>query len=102
MTELLHRLGFSFKKATPVPGKADSKKQQTFINQHNGLKSHGPVYFGDVTQPEFAPTIGYGWIKKGTSFEVKTNSGLSKRVNILGPIGMDNHDVWHAYMNTIV
>ena len=33
VTELLHRLGFSFKKATPIPGKANRKKQKKFINQ---------------------------------------------------------------------
>lgn len=93
VTELLHRLGFSFKKATPVPGKANKKKQKKFINQYNGFKAHGPVYFGDATHPEFAPTIGYGWIKKGENFDVKTNSGFRKRVNVLGLIGMGEHDV---------
>lgn len=73
VTELLHRLGFSFKKATPVPGKADKNKQQQFINRYNGIKPHGLVYFGGSTHPEFAPTISYGWIKKGKNFDVKTN-----------------------------
>jgi transposase len=92
-TELLHRLGFSFKKATPVPGKANRKKQQQFINQYNGIKPHGIVYFGDSTHPEFAPTISYGWIKKGKNFEVKTNSGWRKRVNITGAIEINSLDV---------
>jgi transposase len=55
VTELLHRLGFSFKKATPVPGKAKKEKQQQFINQYNGIKPHGMVYFADSTHPEFGP-----------------------------------------------
>jgi len=93
VTELLHRLGFSFKKATAIPGKANRDKQQTFINQYNGIKPHGLVYFGDSTHPEFAPTITYGWIKKGENFEVKTNSGWRKRVNICGAIEVKSLDV---------
>ena len=93
VTELLHRLGFSFKKATPVPGKANKKKQKQFINRYNGIKSHGLVYFGDSTHPEFAPTITYGWIKKGENFDVKTNSGWRKRVNICGAIEIGSLDV---------
>ena len=93
VTELLHRLGFSFKKATPVPGKADRKKQLHFINRYNGIKPHGLVYFGDSTHPEFAPTISYGWIKKGHNFDVKTNSGWRKRVNICGAIEVGTLDL---------
>ncbi len=101
MTELLHRLGFSFKKATPIPGKAERKKQQKFINQYNGIKPHGMVYFGDSTHPEFAPTISYGWIKKGEKFEVKTNSGWRKRVNICGAIEINSLDVIARSFETI-
>ena len=101
VTELLHRLGFSFKKATPVPGKANKKKQQQFINRYNGIKPHGLVYFGDSTHPEFAPTITYGWIKKGQNFDVKTNSGWRKRVNICGVIEIDSLDVIARSYKTI-
>lgn len=101
MTELLHRLGFSFKKATPVPGKAEKKRQQKFINQYNGIKPHGLVYFGDSTHPEFGPTISYGWIKKGENFEVKTNSGWRKRVNICGAIEIDSLDVIARSFDTV-
>ena len=101
MTELLHRIGFSFKKATPVPGKANKEKQQKFINQYNGVKPHGLVYFGDSTHPEFAPTITYGWIKKGENFEVKTNSGWRKRVNISGAIEINSLDVIARSFDTV-
>lgn len=101
VTELLHRLGFSFKKATPVPGKANKEKQQQFINRYNGVKPHGIVYFGDSTHPEFAPTISYGWIKKGDNFEVKTNSGWRKRVNITGAVEINSLDVIARSSETI-
>lgn len=98
---LLHRLGFSFKKSTPVPGKADKGKQKKFINQYNGVKPHGKVYFSDATHPEFAPTITYGWIKKGEKFEVKTNSGWRKRVNICGAVEINSLDVIARSHDTI-
>lgn len=101
MTNLLHRLGFSFKKATPVPGKAKRDQQEKFIRQYKGIKPHGLVYFGDSTHPEFAPTITYGWIKKGENFEVKTNSGWRKRVNICGAIEIDTLDVISRSYDTI-
>ncbi len=93
MTELLHRLGFSFKKATPVPGKAKREEQEKFIRRYNAIKWRGLVYFGDSTHPEFAPTISYGWIKKGENFEVKTNSGWRKRVNVCGAVELNSLDV---------
>ena len=93
VTNLLHRLGFSFKKATPVPGKAKRKSQEDFIRRYRKLKPQGKMYFIDATHPEFAPTISYGWIKKGTNFDVKTNSGWRKRVNICGALDVDGLDI---------
>ena len=92
-TELLHRLGFSFKKATPVPGKAKRKEQEKFVRKYRRLKPKGKIYFVDATHPEFAPTISYGWIKKGYNFDVKTNSGWRKRVNICGAVDIEGMDV---------
>jgi transposase len=101
VTELLHRLGFSFKKATPVPGKAKRSEQEKFLRQYNGIKSHRLVCFGDSVHPEFAPTITYGWIKTGENFEVKTNSGWRKRVNVCGAIEINSLDVIARSFETI-
>ena len=92
MTNLLHKLGFSFKKATPVPGKAKKKGQEEFVKKYLGLIGKGRIYFGDSTHPEFAPSISYGWIKKGLNFNVKTNSGRRKRVNICGVVDISSLD----------
>jgi len=85
ITSLLHRLGFSYKKPKGVPGKANRAKQQEFLNRYNAIKAHGKVYFGDSTHPMLNPVLGYGWIKTGEDFEVKTNSGR-QRVNINGAV----------------
>ena len=86
ITELLHRLGFSFKKPKAVPGKANREKQEKFIEEYRKLSSKGEVvYFGDASHPMFNTALNYGWIKKGKEFEVKTNSGR-KRLNIVGAV----------------
>ena len=93
MTDLLHRLGFSFKKPKSVPGKAERKKQEAFIREYKKVKSQGGlIYFGDATHPTFNTTLNYGWIKKGEEFEVKTNSGRF-RININGAIEINTMDV---------
>jgi transposase len=93
MTDLLHRLGFSFKKATAVPGKAKKEEQKKFIRRYKSLDPEVPLFFADSTHPEFGPSISYGWIKKGETFDVKTNSGWRKRVNICGAIEINSLQV---------
>ena len=41
MTKLLRRLGFSFKKATPVPGKANRKEQEKFVRKYLAKRGRG-------------------------------------------------------------
>ena len=93
VTKLLDRLRFSFKKATPVPEKADRAKQKAFIEQYKGFKPHGLVYFADASHPEYVPSISYGWIKRSKKFEVKTPSGWRKRVNIIGAVQIESLDI---------
>ena len=93
MTELLHRLGFSFKKPKVVPGKADREEQEKFVKEYEQLKSQGEtIYFGDASHPTHNTAINYGWIKTGKEFEIKTNSGR-QRLNINGAINIDSMDV---------
>ena len=92
VTDLLHQLGFSYKKPKGVPGKANADAQKKFVKQYNAVKAHGPVYFADSTHPMLNPVLSSGWIKKGEDFEVKTNSGR-QRVNINGAIEINSLDV---------
>lgn len=62
VTDLPYYLGFSFKKATPIPGKAKRDKQEEFVRKYRRLRPQGKMYFIDAAHPEFAPTISYGWI----------------------------------------
>ena len=97
---LLHRLGFSFKKAKGVPGKAKKKDQEEFIKKYNSLKGKGKVYFGDATHPLHNTILSSGWIRKGEEKEVFTNSGRN-RVNVFGAIAIDDLDVVTRSCDTI-
>lgn len=93
MIALLHRMGFSFKKAKAVPGKANKEEQEKFIKNYKKIKSsNGTIYFADSTHPQHNPVIAYGWIKTGEEVEVKTNNGR-KHLNISGAIEINSQDV---------
>ena len=64
-------------------------QQEHFLNQYNGFKSHGPVYFMDSTHPRHCPVMGYGWIKKGFDKFIKCNSGRA-HLNINGAVNIKN------------
>ena len=100
VTDLLHKLDFSYKKPKGVPSKANAESQKKFINQYNAVKAHGPVYFADSTHPMLNPVLSSGWIKKGEDFEVKTNSGR-QRVNINGAIEVNSLDVISRSCSTV-
>ena len=101
MTDLLHRLKFSFKKPKGIPGKADIKQQENFIRRYERAKSQGGlIYFMDASHPTFNTNLNYGWIKKGSNFEIKTNSGRS-RLNINGAIEINSKDVITRSYKTI-
>ena len=47
------------------------------------------MYFADSTHPMLNPVISSGWIRKGSEFKIKTNSGR-ERVNINGAIEINS------------
>jgi len=87
MTNLLHRLGFSYKKPKLIPGKANAQCQKKFIALYRRIKKNkGPedqIYFADGCHPMVNPIRGYGWIKKGTEKEIPSNTGR-QRMNLNG------------------
>ena len=102
VTNLLHRLGYSFVKATPVPGKADRESQEEFIELYERLQRlYHVIFFMDATHPEYAPVISYGWVKTGKRFEVKTNSGYRKRFNICGALEIGTRKLISKVFKTI-
>ena len=79
VTDLLHRLDFSYKKPTHVPDKQDPEKQQAFVEEYDQVKANkgknDPLYFADATHPQHNSVPSYGWIKKGQEKELEANCG---------------------------
>jgi transposase len=89
MTQLLHRLGYVYKKPKLIPGKANAEQQKDFVKRYQTLKANkapdDPIYFMDATHPQHNPVAGYGWIKRGRDHEIPSNTGR-QRININGAI----------------
>ena len=94
MTSLLHQMGFSYKKPKHIPGKANQKTQEEFIEKYNELKdSKAPedqIYFMDGVHPLHNSQPAYGWIKKGKEQVLKSNTGRM-RLNLNGAYNIENH-----------
>ena len=64
MTQLLHRLGFVYKKPKLIPGKADVERQYAFVEKYRELKAdkqpQDQIYLMDATHPHHNPIAGYG------------------------------------------
>jgi transposase len=104
ITDLLHRLGFSYKKPTHVPGKQDPAQQQAFLDEYERIKAHkgenDPIYFADATHPQHNSIPSYGWIKKGQEKELKANCGRW-RLNINGAINIETLEPTVRFYETI-
>ena len=96
MTNLLGRLGFTYKKPKAIPGKADREEQEKFVRKYNRLKKNknkeDGIYFMDGTHPLHNPILQYGWIKKGEEKYIETNTGRA-RLNINGAYNVKDKTV---------
>jgi transposase len=104
VTDLLHRLGFSYKKPAHVPGKQDPARQQAFLEEYEQLRAskgdNDPIYFADATHPQHNSIPSYGWIKKGQEKELKANCGR-QRLNINGAINIETFESTTGFYDTI-
>jgi transposase len=96
ITYLLHRLGFSYKKPSVVPGKADSVRQEKFLRAYRRLKTFknaaDKVYFVDGVHPQHNSLPSYGWLPKGEETQLKSNTGR-QRANLSGALDAETHEV---------
>ncbi len=93
MTDLLKRLGYAYKKPKKLPGKhPDVETQLEFIERYKKLKQtmgkDDQIYFMDGVHPQHNSVAAHGWIKRGTTKTLASNTGR-KRVNINGAINID-------------
>jgi transposase len=96
MTQLLHRLNFTYKKSKLVPAKADAEKQKQFLKELEILRENknenDPVLYMDGVHPQHNTMLAYGWIKKGENNIIKSNTGR-QRININGALDSDTLQV---------
>jgi len=93
MTDLLKRLDYVYKKPKKLPGKhPDVETQLAFIQNYEKLKQtkgkEDQIYFMDGVHPQHNSVAAYGWIKRGTTKTLESNTGR-KRVNINGAVNID-------------
>ena len=104
VTDLLHRLGFSYKKPAHIPGKQDPVQQRAFLEEYEHIKAckgeNDPIYFADATHPQHNSIPSYGWIKKGREKELKANCGR-QRLNINGAINIETLEPVTGFYDTI-
>ncbi len=102
--DLLHRLGFVYKKPKHVPGKHDLEAQKEFLEKYESLKKtkgeNDPIYFCDACHPPHNSIPAYGWIKRGTDKELRSNGGR-KRVNINGAVNVESLEISTDFSKTI-
>lgn len=87
LTQLLHRLGFSYKLTTPVPCEADAAQQAAFLADHlrpllaQAAAGQAVVYFADAAHPTHNTRSTRVWTRTGQPRPLPTVSGR-ERVNL--------------------
>ncbi|MDB2614009.1 IS630 family transposase [Chlamydiales bacterium] len=96
MTQWIKKKGFSYKKPAVVPGKANKKAQEEWIQEYNETKENLPeneaICFVDGVHPTHNTKPSYGWIETGTHKEIPTNTGR-QRLNLSGAIDIETKRV---------
>lgn len=96
MRDLLHRMGYEYKKPKLVPGNPNIEAQEIFAAQYEDFMQKKPsdieVLFIDAVHPEHNGMAAYGWIKRGQLRELKTNSGRA-RLNLHGAMNAETYQV---------
>ena len=104
MRDLLHRIGYEYKKPKLVPGDPDHEAQEIFALQYQDFMSSKDndteVLFADAVHPEHNTMAAYGWTKRGKKRELKTNSGR-QRLNLHGAINAETYQVTLIESDTV-
>ena len=104
LRDLLHRMGYEHKKPKLVPGHPDLEAQEQFAKEYYEYLEHKPddveLLFADGVHPEHNTMAAYGWIKRGETRELKTNSGR-QRLNLHGALNAETYKVTIIESDTI-
>jgi hypothetical protein len=92
MRDLLHRLGYEYKKPKLVPGNPDKEAQEIFAEQYKEFMLQKPnkieVLFMDAVHPQHNTMAAYGWMKRGEKRNIPTSSGR-ERLNLHGAMNAE-------------
>ena len=95
ITDVLHRLGYTYKKPHPQPAHPDPIAQEDFVAYYlefmQKKSAKDEVVFVDAVHPLHSALAGYGWIKKGERRELKSNAGRL-RLNIHGAMNAESYE----------
>lgn len=97
-TALPHRLGYSYHQPKIVPGNVSSEAQAAALVQLEQLQqtiAPDRIYYGDGVHPVHGTVAVSGWIKRGETREIKTNTGRD-RLNINGALNLKGEIVYQA------
>jgi len=88
MRSILHKLGFTYKKTTIVPGGACPEEQEAFLKELQPFltkdsRGNDVFCFMDAAHPQHNTRSDYAWIKVGQNKEIQSNTGR-RRINING------------------
>ena len=105
---LLHRLGFSYKKVVTIPKKSNTiqsiEKQLAFEYHYKRLKEKlkedEEILFLDGVHPTHNTQAGFAWIQKGQERVIESNSGR-QRVNLNGAYNIKRGEVITLSSETI-
>jgi len=104
MTNLLHRMGYCYKKPKHIPGKANLEAQKSFVEQYQKLKQEkspeDQIYFMDGVHPLHNSQPAYGWMKKDCDYTIQSNTGR-ERININGAVNIESLQVHYREDETI-
>jgi transposase len=106
MRDLLHYLGFSYKKPCLIGAKASFAAQKEFIDEFDKFVAQldlekAAIAFMDGVHPQHNTTEQYGWIKTGNeSCFIHSNTGR-QRLNILGAVDAINKKLCYSEYETI-
>lgn len=104
MRDLLHRIGYEYKKPKLVPGNPDLDAQDDFIAYYEDFMenkaSDTEVLFVDGVHPEHNTMAAYGWLKRGEKRLLPTNCGR-QRLNLHGAINAETYQTHILESKTI-
>jgi transposase len=104
MRDLLHRLGYEYKKPKLVPGNPDLVAQEIFAEQYEEFMQNKSdrveVLFADAVHPQHNTMAAYGWIKRGEKREIATTTGR-ERLNLHGAMNAETWDITMIESETV-